>query len=425
MKRRNLYSLYHQVATKGNIGRLVPFMRLEVAPGDTWSGKVGLLIRLSPLKKALLMDLHVDCYVFFCPYRLVDANWEDFVAAGPNNTGIPSLPTITSSMPHLFMPKTTAHANIAYPNRIYNLIWNEFFRDQQWQAAVSADTVFSTCLSVLPKRKYWNELRQIEETGTAAQISIDDSGGAGNHFALAEDVLRAIAEQKLQMRRATYGTRYVDILRSYGVSVNYQMLQRPELVASAHGSINVTDVVATDSGAGLGTLAGYGVSGSRIRIRRKSFPEHGQLMGVLCVRPAYVDNYAIDYLDKAHGYQGYYDPALELMPNVELQAQDMTAGTCNNASAVIGYMPWGEWYRQAVNRVHEDVRSWVPEFNGYGSAVAETQDWDEDIRHAVYPDTNAIFNDTTYGHFQVSAVNALKALRLISRGNKAIQHGST
>ena len=92
------------------------------------------------------------------------------------------------------------------------------------------------------------------------------------------------------MKRETYGTRYIDILRSYGINVNYQMLQRPEVVAIARNTVNVTDVVQTSAGTGnLGDLAGHGISGGRLVLRRKSFPEHGTLMGLAVLRPPMTD----------------------------------------------------------------------------------------------------------------------------------------
>ena len=69
MPKRYSYSMYHQVATISQLGRLTPFMFAEVCPGDTWSGKVGALLRFSPLKKALLHDIHVDMFLFYVPPR--------------------------------------------------------------------------------------------------------------------------------------------------------------------------------------------------------------------------------------------------------------------------------------------------------------------------------------------------------------------
>ena len=75
----------HETANMGRLGTMVPIMAQEVAPGDTWSGKSGVLIRLSPLKRALLNTLYVDLFTFYVPHRLTQDNWEEFIAAGPSD----------------------------------------------------------------------------------------------------------------------------------------------------------------------------------------------------------------------------------------------------------------------------------------------------------------------------------------------------
>lgn len=431
MKKRTLFNMHHGTSNCSNIGRLVPFLRMEIAPGDTVSGKVGMLVRMSPLNHPLLHDLYVDQYIFYVPHRLVDSNWEDFVAAGPNN-GTTYKPTLIEGNPALWLTRPyTSPTTILYspfPQGAYNLVYNEFFRDQDRQSPVAADYVWTQTgdigtdgtAYISPKKHYWNLLRDELETGTGAYAEVQ-SGTPD--YVNAEDILRAITEQKLQMKRATYGTRYVDILKSFGVSVNYQMLQRPELVAVSHGVINVTDVVATDSATGstLGSTAGYGVLGNRIRMRRKSFPEHGTLLGVMVVRPPFVDPQMTDYLDVSTGYEAYYDPALEIMPPVSVT----NAAFCRHAqnpTTEAGYVPWGAWYRTPTSRMREGLEAWGLAAWGLTAQQWESTDWQNIFFNSVNSGgtSDDLFADTTFGHFQVSAVNHLRFLRLIGDGVKAL-----
>lgn len=433
MKKRTLYNLHHQVATMGYIGYLTPFLMCNVNPGDTWSGKTGLLCRMSPLKRPLLQDMYVDQYVFYVPNRLTWSGWEDFIAAGPNDdSAVAQPPSINTENLALFRPQNGVPTFYQpWYQYAYNLIWNEYFRDQATQAVKAPGDVSPStggAWPVSPKRHYWNELRPEEQTGTEAIALVKDPGGS-SPWVTARDILRAIAEQKLQMKRATYGTRYVDILRSFGVSVNYQMLQRPEMVASAHGVINVTDVVSTAGPADLGKTSGYGVQGGRISIRRKSFPEHGVLLGVMVVRPPFGDSCMVDYMDKSRGYESYYDPALELLPPVRVTAADVIGPSIQNPSDQMGYMPWGEWFRKGHNRIHATLDDWVLEQYGFPPGVGGWQDSSlqaETLYTApAFADSNNLFIDVTYGHYQVSAVHALRALRLIQKGNPASRSGST
>ena len=93
-RKRTMYSMSHQVATLSQFGRACPFLIQEVAPGDTWSGRVGALLRLSPLKHAVLQDIMVDLFVFYVPHRLIWADWEDFIAEGPMDTPTYTPPTV-------------------------------------------------------------------------------------------------------------------------------------------------------------------------------------------------------------------------------------------------------------------------------------------------------------------------------------------
>ena len=138
MPKRYMYRLNHQIATASHIGKAAPFMIQEVAPGDTWSGNVGMLRRLSPLNKPLLYDLYIDMFVFYIPHRLVYANWEDFIAEGPMDSPTYTLPSVVvgsgdatyRSMWYEYnSPSTTTYSAL----RLYafNLVYNEFFRDDE------------------------------------------------------------------------------------------------------------------------------------------------------------------------------------------------------------------------------------------------------------------------------------------------------
>ena len=133
--RRYRYSLYHQTAVPGNLGRLVPLDHFEVAPGDTISGRVGNLFRFSPIKHALLTDIFVDTYMAYIPHRLVWSDWENFLAEGPSDSPTYSTPTLTATdgatdCEDLFFPYwNESFTYSAIPIRCYNLFFNEYCRD--------------------------------------------------------------------------------------------------------------------------------------------------------------------------------------------------------------------------------------------------------------------------------------------------------
>lgn len=501
MKKRHLYNLHHNVCTQGKLGQLIPFMKLEVNPGDTFSGKIGLLLRLQSMWKPLLHDLYVDSYVFYVPYRLCWSGWEDFLAAGPQPDPPPSEPGVPYyyvSDPMLFMPEF-ANGNSGYVNgqplptgvspmalakaqgytqlhrQAYNLIWNEWFRDQQLQNPISGGALID--LYANNKRHYWTELRTQQQIGFEATAPVTLLGTPGDVTGAsvnAQDILRAIALQKQMVKRATYGTRYVDILRSYGVNVTVAMLQRPEVVAAGHGIVNITDIVSTNNGAqgsgteSLGLYGGYGVHGHRCNFRRKSFNEHGVLLGIVVVRAPPIDSTMIDFMDKARDYESFYDPALELMPQANILSKDMFGYWPNgNANSLVGYTPYYEWFRKATNRCHVELTSWPPfiedtdnsttrEIASGGGAYAFsmfTPPFRSTVNSTGYTWTvpqfwsslptaaglasamggniggvqKEVFSDGTspWPLFQVAAVNGVRAVRLLGRGTQFASSGAT
>jgi len=423
-----MYSMSHQVATVGAIGRLAPTCIQYVNPGDTWSGKCGQLIRLSPLKRALLTDLFVDNFFFYVPYRLIWADWENFIADGPMDVPNHSPPTEavgvdSTSLSCLFLAGgETAITYSAMSEYAYNLIWNEYFRDDNDPTRVPSQAPGQFGAEVYYKKDYWTCLREQLGHGQSDQLIPLDATAENIS---ATEILRGLAQQKIAMKRATYGTRYVDILRSFGISVNYQMLQRPEVCAMSRGTVNVTDVVQTTDGAGpdneLGELGGHGISGNRLSLRRKTFPEHGILMGLAVVRPVHLDKLYNEWLEnRGRTYQDYYDPGLVPLPPVAVEKGDV-APVLQSLDDIIGYQPWGEWYRKAMSRVHMNLDDeWVP-----GAAGDLTDININDLRKIDADQYDSLFQTPVepFGHFQISQVNHLRALRLIPRTNTMLNTG--
>ena len=178
--------MHHTNCTQVKFQHASCFLRTEVAPGDTWSGKCGLLIRFSPLERALLADIHVDAFIFYVPHRMVWSGWEDFLASGPNPSPAPTLPpTIDIGLlgyNALYYPGGSNNTAInSLPIRAYNLIWNEYFRDEEDTAIASTflpadagDDVGSKSygLVINCKRDIMTTIRQELETGTTATADV-------------------------------------------------------------------------------------------------------------------------------------------------------------------------------------------------------------------------------------------------------------
>lgn len=160
---RSKFDMSHTVKTTFNVGELIPFDVLEVLPGDTFNIETNILARLQTLITPLMDDLYLDTYYFFVPNRLVWEHWKEFNGENTKNAWYPSttytVPQLTikgnddlngSILDYMGIPTNTKeNANIslsinALPTRAYNLIYNEWFRDQNLQDPVLVSVNDST-----------------------------------------------------------------------------------------------------------------------------------------------------------------------------------------------------------------------------------------------------------------------------------------
>lgn len=156
---RSKFDMSHTIKTTLNTGDLIPFDVMEVLPGDTFNVETNTLTRLQTLITPLMDDMYLDTYYFFVPNRLVWDHWKEFNGENTKSSWYPSttytVPKIlvtaeelTNSrntiidymgFPVQSLKKDSALIN-ALPIRAYNLIWNEWFRDQNLQDPILVPT---------------------------------------------------------------------------------------------------------------------------------------------------------------------------------------------------------------------------------------------------------------------------------------------
>ncbi|WNK14072.1 MAG: major capsid protein [Microvirus sp.] len=137
-------------------GYLVPVYVDEVLPGDTFNLKMTAFARMATPIFPVMDNLYLDSFFFFVPNRLVWTNWVKFMGeqANPADSISYSLPQATSPasgyavgslQDYMGLPtvgqvgggNAFAHTNL--PLRCYNLIWNQWFRDENLQNSVTVD----------------------------------------------------------------------------------------------------------------------------------------------------------------------------------------------------------------------------------------------------------------------------------------------
>ena len=148
-----MFNRSHAVKDTFDFDYLNPVFIDEILPGDSINLKVDAFARLATQVKPAMDNMYVDFFFFFVPNRLVWDNWEKFNGAqtDPGDSTSFTIPTITINTGSGFtvgslydkfgIPTGVDDVVInALPIRAYNLIYNEWFRDQNLQDSVVVDT---------------------------------------------------------------------------------------------------------------------------------------------------------------------------------------------------------------------------------------------------------------------------------------------
>lgn len=330
---RSQFNRSHGLKTTFDASRLVPFFCDEVLPGDTMTLGVNGFVRIfSPLDAPVMDNIECDWHFFFVPNRLVWDNWQYFQGehddAGAQDTSY-TVPVLASGMTVDHDNGTAAANFLAYwglphglqtgqvsvnclPMRGYNLIYNEWFRDQNVTDSVTVDTgngpdpsgEFALRKS-FKKHDYFTTVLPYLQKGTAevavltpesaevtspsgvavggapsvysdnvgayrlldadmAQVDLSGTAGSSSTVLYADltdvgvniNTLRqSLAIQRSLERDARGGTRYTEIIKSrFGVTVPDYRVQRPEYLGGGSCWINITPV-ANQSDIGSATSA--------------------------------------------------------------------------------------------------------------------------------------------------------------------------
>lgn len=150
---RSQFNRSHGLKTTFNEGYLVPVLVDEILPGDTFNLKMSAFARLATPIFPIMDNLYLESFFFAVPYRLVWDNWEKFngYQRNPGDSTDFVIPTVTApgaggvATGDLadYMGIPIKINSLVYNNlhaRAYNLIWNEWFRDENMQNSVVVDT---------------------------------------------------------------------------------------------------------------------------------------------------------------------------------------------------------------------------------------------------------------------------------------------
>jgi len=314
--------------TTFDAGYLIPVYVDEVLPGDTFNLKMTAFARLATPLYPIMDNMHLDSFFFFVPNRLIWNNWQKFMGEqeDPGDSISYTVPQIVS--PANGFPTGGLYDYMGLPTvgqvgagntvsvcafwpRAYNLIYNEWFRDQNMQNSVTVhkndgpDTYTDYALLRRGKRHdYFTSALPWPQKGSAVTLPLGSTApiisdgteinlsapaqGINNQYlravtgnpaplviptnftgtanmqfgsntGLVADLSAATAAtinqirqsfqiQKLLERDARGGTRYTEIIRShFGVISPDARLQRPEYLGGGSTVVNINPIAQTSA----------------------------------------------------------------------------------------------------------------------------------------------------------------------------------
>ncbi len=176
----------------------------------------------------------------------------------------------------------------------------------------------------------------------------------------------AFQVQKLYERDARGGTRYIEILKShFGVTSPDARLQRPEYLGGNRLPITINQVLqqsgTLDAGTPQGTTTGQSLTTDVHGDFKKSFVEHGYIIGVMVARYDHTYQQGIERFWSRKSRFDFYWPVFANIGEQAVLNKEIYAQGSEKDEEVFGYQEAWADYRYKPNRVTGEMRSQYPQ----------------------------------------------------------------
>lgn len=198
--KRTAFNLSHNFKMTGEMGVLYPIMCQDVVPGDTFKCNTEIFCRLLPMIAPMMSRVRIYTHYFFVPKRLLWDGWEEFISGvdqtknrkySDNSEYIPpSYPRYQFVNSDCFDQDKTFHDVVPYKaGELADYLGFPVFdlddRDKRYESSVERDSAGKvtksklTTIDALPFRAYqliWNEYYRDENLMDEIDIRFSESG---------------------------------------------------------------------------------------------------------------------------------------------------------------------------------------------------------------------------------------------------------
>jgi len=144
---RSTFDRSHGLKTTFDAGYLIPIFYDEALPGDTFQLETHAFCRLATPIHPIMDNMYVETFYFAVPFRLIWDNWEKFCGQqdNPGDSTDYLVPQTTATVvnstlyDYFGVPNGVALTFNNFMGRAYNLVYNEWFRDENLQDSVTVD----------------------------------------------------------------------------------------------------------------------------------------------------------------------------------------------------------------------------------------------------------------------------------------------
>lgn len=437
---RNKFDLTHERKFSLRMGDLVPFFVADVLPGDSFRNTSEIAMRLAPMLAPVMHRVDVKIEFFFCPTRLVWNEWEPFITGGPDGTEQPVAPyflmnqtNVTaghfvqgSLADYMGLPVFPADTPTfleaipvsAIPFRMIQLIYNEYYRDQNLSDPVEFDKgsglqANPSLTNILTLRKrswekdYFTSALPWAQRGPEVTIPLQgelefdykvattrDNGGNpsavgplasdGNEMvddngigvvidnidsatmdatSTINDLRRSVRLQEWLEKNARAGARYIEqIFSHFKVKSSDARLQRPEYLSGSRQPVIISEVLSTyqdpfDEGAPQANMAGRGFSAGSGAGFKRTFEEHGYVIGLMSVLPRTAYQQGVPrHFSRTTKFDYAWPEFAQLGEQEILRKEIMLAPQLFNNNETFGYTPRYSEYKYVPSTVHGAFR---------------------------------------------------------------------